>query len=294
MTIQEHVALAPYTVFKIGGLARYFCEVANVEELKEVFGWAHERSIPYVILGAGSNVLVSDSGFAGLVVRMALRTTNKEKDGIYIGAGASMAAAVNFSIQQEFSGFEWGVGIPGTIGGSVYGNAGCFGGEMKDVVEYVEVLDTRNLKSETKILTNQECNFSYRNSIFKKHPEWIIVGVTLRLTPGDSATSRQKILEYTKKRTTSQDIGAQCAGCIFKNPKTDLAAGGSVSAGQLVDTAGLKGASVGAAMVSPKHANYIINTGGATATDVRALISHIKAKVHQTHGVELEEEIRYI
>ena len=285
MEIREHVLLAPYTVFKIGGPARYFCEVATVEELQEAFSWASGKSLPYVVLGAGSNVLVSDTGFSGLAIRMALREIRKEKEhDIYFGAGVSMASAVSVSIAEGRSGFEWGVGIPGTIGGSVYGNAGCFGGEMKDVVESVEVFDSQTAKNYK--LSTINCEFGYRNSIFKKHPEWIIVGASLQLVAGDSTLSRQKVLEYTKKRTASQDIGTQCAGCIFKNP--------AHPAGYLIDTAGLKGARVGAAMVSNRHANYIINTGGATARDVRALIGTIKEKVKQIHGVELEEEIRYI
>jgi len=309
MQINENVTLASFTVFKIGGPARYFCEVKNKDEVAEAIRWAGNkfagRGAPFFILGAGSNVLISDEGFPGLVIKMNLQEIKmapppalpigKEDRGkekiIYAAAGVAMAKAVNFTIENGLSGFEWGVGIPGTIGGSVFGNAGCFGGEMKDIVESVEIFNGPNLK-------NKDCKFSYRSSIFKKHPEWIILGVTLNLKKGNPAESRKKILEYSKERISestqasgekgAQEIGAECAGCIFKNPKPDL------SAGFLIDTAGLKGKKIGGAMVSVKHGNFIINTGGATAKDVKELIECIKTEVQKKHGVILEEEIRLI
>src|SRR3989344_2602935 len=141
---------------------------------------------------------------------------------------------------------------------------------------------------------NKDCNFSYRHSIFKDHPERIIIGAELKLFPRDSVESTALVREYSKKRTITQDIGSPCAGCIFKNPKIDPDISGSISAGQLIDAAGLKGMRVGGAMVSLKHGNFIINTGNATAGDVKQLIAYIKEKVKSAHGVELEEEIRYL
>ena len=298
MNILENIILAPYTVFKIGGPARYFCEVVNTDELTSVLDFANARKIPFVVFGAGSNILVSDNGYSGLVIRIQFREIEKLDNHIlYCGAGASTATVVNTAAQNNLTGFEWAIGIPGTIGGSVFGNAGCFGGEIQDIIKNVDVLEIPISKPQFQIrkFSNNDCQFSYRDSIFKRHQEWIIVGATLKLMRGNAEDSRKKILEYTKQRTATQDIGSQCAGCIFKNLQIDTpGAAMAVSSGRLIDEAGLKGVCIGGAEVSRKHANYIINTGGATAADVRALISLIKEKVRAIHGVELEEEIRYI
>jgi len=284
MNITENIILAPYTVFNIGGPADFFCEVKNKEELVEVLDWARDNKTPFFIMGAGSNLLVSDDGFRGLAIKMSSQNIDLlGENKIFVAAGVSMARAVNFSIEKGFGGFEWGVGIPGTVGGAVFGNAGCFGGEMKDAVDSVSILERKIFE-----LPNDACEFAYRHSVFKRHPEWIILGATLNFFPGDKEKSRAKVLEYTKKRTASQDIGEKCAGCIFKNPKQDLAAG------YLIDKVGLKGAKIGGAMVSGKHANYIVNTGGATARDVKELIMVIKDEVKKVNGILMEEEIRII
>lgn len=286
MQIQENIALAPYTVFKIGGPARYFTEAQNSDEIYQAIVWAKDFHVPIFILGAGSNVLVSDDGFPGLVVKMNILDTHTDGYTMTVGAGISMAQSVNFSVQSHLGGFEWGVGIPGTIGGSIFGNAGCFGGEMKDVVADVEVFNTNTLAVEH--LDNAMCNFIYRHSVFKGRSELIILSATLRLLPGNADSSRVQIVEYTKKRISAQDIGSKCAGCIFKNASVDC------PAGYLIDTAGLKGFMIGDAMVSRKHANYIINMGNATAHDIKKLISLIKEKVKDIHGIILEEEVRYL
>ena len=319
INIHECVSLKPYTVFKIGGPARYFCEIQNAEALQEAVRWAKAHTTPFVVLGSGSNVLVSDNGYPGLVIRLLMRDTEKISDEVlYVAAGASMATVAHFATTCGLGGFEWAIGIPGTIGGSIVGNAGCYGSEMKDVVQTITILECPifnfqfsinesisndlNIENSLKIengklniheTNNKDCNFSYRHSIFKDHPERIIIGAELKLFPRDSAESTALVREYSTKRTITQDIGSPCAGCIFKNPKNDKP-GLSISAGQLIDAAGLKGMRVGGAMVSLKHGNFIINTGNATARDVKELISIIKSKVKSAHGVELEEEIRYI
>ncbi|OGF70946.1 hypothetical protein A3C73_03935 [Candidatus Giovannonibacteria bacterium RIFCSPHIGHO2_02_FULL_44_11] len=333
VNIKENIALAPYTVFKIGGPADYFCEVKNTEEIKEALNWTGEKKAPFFVLGAGSNLLVSDEGFRGLVIKMNLQELALRKsdfpgksDFLSVGAGVSMARAVNFAIENSLGGFEWGIGVPGSIGGSVFGNAGCYGSEMKDVVESVSVLSLAhsdflaltlssgaplaqqkseraaaskaqlfqaNMRVLEKLVPRSQCDFSYRHSIFKKHPEWIILGATLKLAPSNPNESRAKVLEYSRKRTQSQDIGSKCAGCIFKN-FTPIGASGSISAGSLIDKAGLKGHKIGGAVVSEKHANFIVNTGGATARDVKALIDVIKTEVKTKHGINLETEIRFL
>lgn len=299
MIIQKKIPLASYTIFKIGGPARYFCEAQNLDDIKEAVAFAKDSHMPFYILGAGSNILVSDDEFCGLVIKINLRGLKIDGNVLYAEAGVSMAQAVNVSVNNGLGGFEWAIGIPGTIGGSLFGNAGCFGSEIKDVVEKVSVLEADKASNiALRELKNGECDFRYRHSIFKEHPNWIIVSASLMLQPVDPSLSRDKVLEFSKGRvlqkkqtsgnTGSQEIGAQCAGCIFKNPKPDLAAG------FLIDTAGLKGLAVGGAMISNKHANFIINTGNATAKDIKKLISIIKSKVKLFHGVDLEEEVRYL
>ena len=168
MNIQENIALFPYTYLKAGGPARFLVEIQTEDELREAVTWAQERQMQIAVLGAGSNVLVSDNGFDGLVIRMRLEKLLYDGDTMSLGAGVSMAQAAAFALRHNLSGFEWAIGIPGTVGGSVYGNAGCFGGEMKDAIESVEIFDTLNAKRST--LNPTQCGFGYRDSIFKKHP----------------------------------------------------------------------------------------------------------------------------
>lgn len=315
MEIKENVSLAPYTVFKIGGQARFFTEVRSAEELRAVLLWASQKGLPYFILGLGSNILVSDSGFSGLVIKMENRELRQEgeKDNclsfspipagefpmsrfkrgeeigggcVIAGAGVRMAEVVNFAERAGLTGFEWGIGIPGTVGGSVRGNAGCFGGEMKDVVVSVKVFD---LETKTiSVFPLSSCEFAYRRSVFKERPGLIVLEVRLRLKEGEKGETKKRIAESVKTRIRTQEIGSKCAGCIFKNPREDVAAAA------LIDELGLKGTRIGGALISTKHANFIINTGSATAEDIIILIGLIKERVHRTFDILLEEEIQLV
>lgn len=301
VTIRENVPLAPYTSFKIGGPARFFAEARNEEELAEAIVFAREKFVPFWILGGGSNILIADEGLPGLVIRVCIGDIKFIKftrsNLVKIGAGVAMARAVAASVDHGLTGFEWAIGIPGTIGGSVRGNAGCFGGEIKSVIECVDVFQITNDKLQMTNLpaqagkfqmSNAKCQFGYRESVFKRDPLLIILSATLKLKRGNPEESRKLIARYAKERTQKQDIGEQCAGCLFKNPFPDK------PAGMLIDRAGLKGLRVGNAMVSSKHANYAINIGGASAKDVRALAAEIKRRVLEASGVHLEEEIKYL
>ncbi|QQG45238.1 MAG: UDP-N-acetylmuramate dehydrogenase [Candidatus Sungiibacteriota bacterium] len=341
VTIKENISLAPHTIYKIGGPARYFVETKNSDELKQALDFVATKKVPIFVLGAGSNILVSDKGFDGLVIRMAGGEVKVEGERLTADAGVMMAQAVLKSAQAALSGFEWAIGVPGTIGGSVRGNAGCFGAEMKDVVESVKILDLGKSdfprKSDFLILKNTQCEFSYRDSIFKKHPEWIILSATLKLQKGDPAKIQEKIKRITAERAQKQDIGTKSCGCIFKNiswapleVSRPLAAaavpsgqGGpltgwarkdinkekilsqfpeleqfkdqpNVPASFLIDRAGLKGKSVGHVFISPKHANYFVNEGGATAEGVVTLIGIAKDTVRHKYELSLEEEIQYV
>ncbi len=308
--IKENILLAPFTIYKIGGHARFFAEVANAEELKEALQYAMQKNIQFVILGAASNVLISDKGFDGLIIRMlgGVVTVNGER--MYVDAGVMMARAVIESGRAGLHGFEWGIGVPGTIGGSIRGNAGCFGGEMKDVVESVEVFDA--LQTTNYKLQAADCGFGYRDSLFKIHHELVIVSAVLHLQTGDRETVQQNIQHIMKERIAKQDIGSKCCGCIFKNTEwpSDLNKQDAlcerfpelitfrdqptIPSAFLIDHAGMKGTNIGNVCISDKHANFFINKGGGTSNDVMELISLVKGKVKEKYGIELSEEIYYV
>ncbi len=310
LAVKENVPLAPYTIYKIGGPARFFTEVKNGEDLAEALQFAAGKAVPYFILGAGSNVLVSDKGFGGLLVRMTGGEVRADGERLIADAGVMMARAVTESAKAGLGGFEWGIGIPGTIGGSVRGNAGCFGGQMQGVVERVMVFDsTRNIKYE---MPNTECHFSYRDSIFKRHPERVILSAVLRLHTSDPAAVQAQVRRITGERLAKQDIGAKSCGCIFKNiswtrkdvDREKLLAEfpelaqfkdrPTIPASFLIDAAGLKGKQVGKVIISPKHANFFVNEGSATAEEVVMLTAIAKDTVRRTYGLRLEEEIQHV
>ncbi|MBI4224863.1 MAG: UDP-N-acetylmuramate dehydrogenase [Candidatus Sungbacteria bacterium] len=314
LEIKENMLLAPYTIYKIGGPARFFAEAASGDDIRYALEFATNRALPFVIMGAGSNMLVSDGGFDGVAIRIngGEVRVDPPADGerLVCDAGVMMARAVLAAAKAGFGGFEWGIGVPGTIGGSVRGNAGCFGGEMRDVLESAEIFDVSQ-NSKFKI-QNSECSFGYRDSIFKKHPEWIILSATLRLKSGDADAIQQEVQRITMERLGKQDIGTKCCGCIFKNTAweredtdrekltmqfPELAAfvnQSHIPTSFLLDRAGLKGTRMGSAVISPKHANFFINEGTASAEDVRKLIERAKEEVHKKFGVLIEEEIQYV
>lgn len=304
MEIKEKVLLKEYTVFKVGGPAHFFIDAKSVEEIKEAASWAREKSLPFFVIGLGSNVLVSDNGFSGLVVKIGLNGIEfLGDDEMRADAGITMARAVNFSLENGLTGFEWAIGVPGTIGGSVRGNAGCFGVEIKNNVKSVEVLNIEN--SRITAMQNSECGFDYRGSIFKKRPELIITSAVLKLEHGNVEEARTRLAGFIKKRVKSQDIGAKTAGSVFKNVRWEgempegmkFAGSGpkeNAAVGYLLESAGLKGFAVGGAKFSEKHANFILNTGNATADDIVRLIALAKERVFEQFGVRLEEEIQYM
>lgn len=307
-SVKEYVPLSSYTVFRIGGPARYFAEAATKDELRRLLQWAREEHLALCVLGAGSNVLFSDNGFYGLVLKIDLFGYEVAGCTITVDAGVHMAQLVNIALKNHLSGIEWAIGIPGTVGGSVYGNAGCFGGDIKRVLRDVEVIDMRT--GEEKTLTNAQCAFAYRRSYFKKRPDLLILRASFILRRGDGSDSIRHIREYAKKRADIQDIGQQCAGCMFKNvawskqgvdrkymlrrfPRLkQFSRNDAIPAGFLIDELGFKGFRIGRAGVSVKHANYVINHGGATAEETLILMSMIKERIRQAYGIYLEEEVR--
>lgn len=310
VAIKESEPLAHHTVFRIGGPARFFVTADNRDDLVAVLKAAKSSGLPWMILGAGSNVLVSDRGFPGMVIRPMGGAVEVSGSRVLADAAVPMARVVAEALAKGLRGFEWAIGVPGTVGGSVRGNAGCFGSEMKDVVRSITVFDTATGNIEE--WSADAAEFGYRDSIFKRRSELVILAATVGLIPGDPLEGQRRMREHTAHRTKTQDIGLQSAGCAFKNIPwsrrdidrekvlghfPELPPSGTVpgiSAGFLVDQAGLRGYQIGGAKISERHGNFILNTGRATAEEVIMLLALAKEHVHRRYGLLLEEEIQYI
>jgi UDP-N-acetylmuramate dehydrogenase len=295
--VRENVGLARYTTFNIGGPAKYFFVAKTKQDLIKAIKIAKQNNLRFFILGGGSNLLVNDKGYDGLVINFQFSIFNfhgrPQADSpkgcfskINAGAGTLLSEVVQQSVENGLTGLEWAVGIPGTIGGAIYGNAGgSINGNrvsIGDFVESVEILD-KNLK--IKKYTKKQCKFAYRESIFKHNNE-IILSVVLKLKKGNSEKNKEIIKQIFKERTQKIPKGYS-AGCIFKNSD-------KYSAGYLIDECGLKGKKIGRAEISKKHSNFIINLGNAQANDVLKLIKLVKQKVRQKFKISLEEEIQLI
>lgn len=274
-----------HTTFKIGGPADIFLMPKTEEQIANVIKVAKENSFPVFILGNGSNVLVGDKGIRGAVLCLYknLNCLEVSGDEIYAGAGILLSAASLVAANSGLSGLEFASGIPGTIGGAVYMNAGAYGPEMKDVIVSVRCMDGDGNILELK---NEECEFSYRHSRFT-NSEMVILGCKMKLQHGDVGEIRAKISDLTKRRVTKQPVEKPSAGSTFKRPE-------GYFAGTLIEEAGLKGKRCGGAEVSEKHAGFIINTGDATAKDVLDLIEFVKKTVYDKNGVMLEPEVKLV
>lgn len=301
ITVQENVALAPLTTFKIGGRARCFTEVQSDDEIKEAILWARSKGVPLVVLAGGSNVLVSDAGLDALVVRIISRSNAFSGTNLIADAGCNLLELIKKSSMLGLGGWESLAGIPGTLGGAVRGNAGAFGTEIKDVLNSVTALDATSF--EIREFANSECDFSYRHSYFKEHPEWIILRAVLALRRVEAGASISLIDNTIIEREHRHLQNVQAAGSYFTNPvapelvqaifereKDTKSREGRVPAGWLIEKAGMKGAKVGGAIASEQHPNYLVNTGNATSEDVLQLAQNIKAAVQSRFSIELHEE----
>ncbi|MDO8467301.1 MAG: UDP-N-acetylmuramate dehydrogenase [bacterium] len=310
MQFQENVSLKEYSNYKIGGPARYFFAPKTVDELTEAVKKARVEKLKIFILGGGTNLIINDAGFEGLVIKPEIGGLRREGNLILAGAGVLMADLLNFAIENSLSGFEWAGGLPGTVGGAVRGNAGAFGGETKDNIKEVVSLDIRDAEPNLTKRNREACQFGYRNSVFKINDgHEIVLEAEFELTPGDSAEIKKLIDEKIKYRQDRQPLEYPNIGSIFKNVDVHKASAEVVEAckaviktdpfpviptAHLINEAGLKNQQIGQAMVSPKHPNFIINLGGATAEDVKALIKVVKSTVKEKFGVDLEEEVIYV
>lgn len=299
--IDSQIPLSSLTTFQIGGPARYLVEIKNVTEIGEAIEYARHNGLAFSILGGGSNVLASDSGFDGLIIRIAGGEAIVSGLDMQIGAGCNLWETIIQSSQSGLGGWEMLAGIPGTMGGAIRGNAGAFGMEIKDVVVSVEVLHRETL--ETKQFQKDECDFAYRTSFFKTHPEWIIVSAQVRLAQVEASKSGELIRETIHEREKRHLQNVRSAGSYFTNPvaprdiqemfekeKNSKSKEGRVPAGWLIEKIGMKGARVGDAEASEQHPNYLKNNGKATAADVRELARLIKEQVKEKYGIQLQEE----
>ena len=279
-------SMKKHTNFKIGGNADVFVIAKSIEEIKCVIKFSKENNIPLTILGNGSNVLVSDKGIRGIVLQIGLKEIKVEKHEnalIEVDAGAMLGALAQILLKQSISGFEFAAGIPGSIGGAIRMNAGAYGGEMKDIVKNVTVL---NEKGEINILTNEKCEFSYRHSRFTNSKE-IIIKATLELPFGNENEIKAKMDEYAQSRKEKQPLNLPSAGSTFKR-------GADFITAKLIDECGLKGYTSGDAQVSTLHAGFVVNLGNATAQDVLSVVNHVKQVVLEKTGKQIELEIELL
>lgn len=282
--IKQNISLSRYTTFKIGGKAKYFFIAKNKEDLIRSVLLAKKFKVPFFILGKGSNLLISDKGYNGLVIKTENTKYKIKNNKIITKAGASLALLVASAKKNDLTGLEWGIGIPGTAGGAIYGNAGVFKKSISDTVIQVEVFDTNTKK--TKLFKNKDCNFNYRESVFKGKKNLIILSIELKLKKSNQKEIQKLIQKYLNYKKLKQPLNYPSAGSIFKNSY-------DFSAGELIERCGLKGKKIGGAQISKKHANFIINLGNAKAKDVLKLIKLIKKEVKKKFKINLEEEIQY-
>lgn len=281
----QNESMSRHTTFKIGGTADMFVSITSVAELASLIMLAKENNVPYTVIGNGSNLLVSDNGIRGLVIEIGQGLAGCKVKGnvIYAEAGILLKKLASVAATESLSGLEEVSGVPGTLGGGIFMNAGAYGGELKDTVKKVTYVDDNG---DIHTIDAEECGFGYRKSIFSGGGKYI-VSAELELKKGDSVEIAEKMADYTKRRREKQPISYPSAGSTFKRPE-------GYFAGPLIEQAGLKGYRVGGAIVSDLHAGFVINCGGATAQDVIDVIEHTKKTVLEKFGVVLEPEIRFL
>ena len=283
--VKEHYPMKEVTSFEIGGPVDYFIEPETEEELIRAVLRLEEEKIPWMIMGKGTNMVVSDKGIRGAVIRMGAFFEDIKVEGRRVTAegGASMRRVAEAARRENLTGLEFAHGIPGAIGGAMTMNAGAYGGEMKDVVESVRVL---HRDGTIEVLANEELHFEYRNSrVYTDN--LIVLSATFFLEPGDGERIQEQMDDLWNRRTTKQPLEYPSAGSTFKRPV-------GYYAGQLIDQAGLRGLRHGDAQVSEKHCGFVINRGNATCQEVVELIRTVQEAVYQKHGVELETEVKVL
>lgn len=315
--IKKNILLKNHTTFKIGGPAKYFYIAKRKEDLIGAIKVAKKLKLPFIVLGEGSNVLFSDRGYKGLVIKFQARSSKFQNSNVYVEAGVKLNELVESAAKGSLTGLGWAAGIPGTVGGAVRGNAGAFGSVIADAIKRVEVFDAKTLR--VKNLSRKDCKFSSKDTVFKHRKNLIILSVVFKLKKGNKKEIQRKINEYLNYRRKNHPLDFPSAGCVFKNPEIKIPArGGSAFGGKnknllkefpelkefnkkgiipsayLIEKCGLKGKKLGQAKFSENHANFIINLGKAKTKDVLSLINLAKQKIKSKFGIILEEEIEKI
>jgi UDP-N-acetylmuramate dehydrogenase len=281
--VERDHPLARHTSFNIGGPAEFFVETRDPAELVEV---CIERGIPWLTLGAGTNLLIADAGVEGLVVRCVSREWHVDGRRVYAQAGLKMMRLARICADHDLTGFEWAIGVPGTVGGAVYQNAGCWGSELAEVLTEAEgLLPGRGRQT----WPREDLDLGYRTSALRPGAlrGALVTGARIELRPGDGAASRSQMARWTAERNQTQPIRTKNCGSVFKNPPGD-------SAGRMIEAVGLKGAREGAAQVSEQHANFILNLGGASADQVSRLIERVRCAVRERFEIDLETEVESV
>ncbi len=282
-SIQLNVSMSKHTTFRVGGLADVFVTPKTEEELKAAIRLCHEEQIPFYILGNGSNLLVDDEGFRGVVIQVYKNLSAIEVEGntLTAYAGVLLSKLANTALEHELTGLEFAHGIPGTLGGAIMMNAGAYDGEMKQVVTNATVI---TLEGEVVELTKEELAFGYRTSSLQHNPA-IVLKATIELEKGDKQAIQDKMKDFMGRRKDKQPLEYPSAGSTFKRPEGHFA-------GKLIMDSGLRGYSIGGAQVSEKHCGFVINTGEATCKEILALIEHVQKTVKEQFDVTLETEIK--
>jgi UDP-N-acetylmuramate dehydrogenase len=284
--VSEDEPLASRTSFGIGGPADFFVEMGRPSAIEEAIYGAVQRRIPYMLLGAGTNLLIADAGVEGLVIRVVNREHHVDGRQVRAGAGLKMMRLARIVADAGLRGFEFAIGVPGTVGGAVYQNAGCWGKELREVLVEVQGFMPG---SGTTTWKPPDLKFDYRTSALRdgKLKGGLVVEATIQLERGDGEEAKAMMAKLTRERNETQPIKTKNCGSVFKNPPGD-------SAGRLVQAAGLKGAREGKAVISTLHGNFIVNEGGATAVDVKKLIERVQVEVRRRFNVELETEVETV
>ncbi len=303
LRVAADVPLSAHTRFGIGGPADLFAWAGSPRALSEAFVAAREAGVPFYLLGDGSNVVVADAGFRGLVARYTGDRLDRHDGTVEAQAGASLQALVDLTLEHGLKGLHTLNRIPGSVGGAVYGNAGAYGHQIDEFVERVDVVDGANLRS----IGASDCRFEYRESVFKRRKEWLIVSVRLALPAGDATALRQRAEEIRAVRDEKFPPTMRCAGSIFKNlylrslPAEAAAVvperavrGGKVASGFFLEQVGAKGIRIGGIRIASYHANLLYNCGSGTASEIRVLAELLKSRVRDRFGFEVEEEVQYI
>ncbi|MGE5487489.1 MAG: UDP-N-acetylmuramate dehydrogenase [bacterium] len=301
--VLKDVPLRSYTRFGIGGPADLYAEADRVEPFVEALNAVRASGVPHLAIGSGTNLIISDEGFRGVVLRFTARTISVAGERIAADAGAELQDVVDCAIANGLKGLETMAGIPGSLGAAVYGNAGAYGHSISELVEKVRFFDGER----ERVFRNEDCHFAYRDSIFKRNKSWIIFSARLLLKPGDPAELRRRADEIMAVRNAKFPPSMKCAGSVFKNLllaelPPEVAAQvppyvikeGKVPAAWFLEQAGAKGLSRGDIHVADYHANLLYNAGEGTARDLTALIAELKRRVRERFGIELEEEVQYV